>query len=1750
MPNGANFIHKQLRQELENYIKSQYFGKNSLLLSALSERLDVEGLLYQKPFIESSPAYLAIPDGIGKSRIDSWMKEFFQKLNQADLGVYAEPFLHQIKALELAVAGENLIVSTGTGSGKTECFMWPMLAKIAQEARESSATWDQRGVRVIIMYPMNALVSDQVSRLRKMIGDPKGKFVKIFHETCGFESRRPQFGMYTGRTPYPGKHTYVEQDKKLAHTLKKFIELNDEADQEFYNQLLGEGKIPAKVNLEGFIGRLEHGNHLPDPEDAELITRFEMQNYCPDILITNYSMLEYMLMRPREQSIWSNTRDWLNMNEDNKLLFIIDEAHMYRGSSGGEVSLLIRRLFHKLGIDRERVQFILTTASMPDDNDDDRDSVIRFARDLTASDNATVFRMLRGERESLKIERQYDISSDLLVDTDPGLFEGDEESRLKALVSFWSGVPGFDRQLETLDEICQWMFDNLINYRPFHELIESCRGNAISLDELSNQIFPNLENEKALKAVSVLLAIAPLARNKKGSVLFPARMHMLFRGISGVYACPNPDCSCSHTGGKLRLGELYLSDENLVCPHCGSAVYELINDRRCGALFFRGFILEGDDQLKGNIYLWRYPGQMIDQRMKEIHLYIPTDDFEWDAKTKSRTNPILPCYLDFKSGFINFSDDSWDGKPGIRKLYYCNYKAKGKPQIITFPTCPHCQHQLSSTELTSFSTRGNQSFFSLIKAQFQLQPPVPGKDDNPDLFPNAGRKVLLFSDSRQRAAKLARDMSYASDTSAIRQLYARAISKMNHQDSDLSINNLYDYICLEAGQNHIQIFNGNDREKFANHTNKALKNYDRAIRRNTTYKPKLSLFNAPDQMKESLIRMYAGGFNTLYDAAFSWLEPIDDELRDAIENLEDEGGIEVSKQEFIELFNAWLLEIFDRSTALGNDIDDSIRLKVRLNHGGYGLKPDWEFSTLIRKIMNWSSNDREEEVWKHVLKDSFLEQGTNQRLYIDLSKIKPCADPAHTWYRCDKCSEITPFPFKKRCPSCGSEEIHKMTAEDYESISFLKKPIDDALNGKPIHVINTEEHTAQLSHKNQLYDLWSKTEQYELRFQDMVQEGETPVDILSSTTTMEVGIDIGSLVAIGLRNIPPMRENYQQRAGRAGRRGSSLSTIVTYCEDGPHDSMYFNNPVPMLRGNPRRPWIDTTSAKLIQRHLAMVVAQEYLERKSLSLDTITAAEFLNEEFEEFCRFLTKGEELIHKNTSLLPENTVLDYPEFCADLHASLEEMYNKLCDHPELFSVSSSKSGLVEKSLFDALYEEGIIPTYSSPMNVVYTYISDLNGELKHAVDRGLDIAISEYAPGRAIVVDKQTYQIGGLYYPGSEQQYGHDVNPAKYYVEDPNYLKSIISCPDCGWFDLYEEKTKACPFCGNTNLKVSRKMLRPWGFAPRNGDSIPEAQIEEEYSAVQQPLYSTLPEGEEMNFISGCENIRIASRTNQRIIMINKGPNNDGFMICAECGAAMPGSKPSVLNDLKRPYHVNKAPCKHRESVNVNLGYDFITDMLVLEFSIDPNQINIRRSENPWLNRAAQSLAEALRLVASNKLDIDFSELVTGYRLRTNRNSAFVDIYLYDNLSSGAGYAVGVAGMIDELLKEVKVLLTSCTCSSACSNCLKHVQNQHIHGILDRFAALQLLEWGVSGINAAPLSNDQQIELLEPITDILMRSGCAISFGQEITASQNGMTKRIVIYPAMWKEPKAGNTIFVSDALIKYAKPYAVQKILNSFR
>ncbi len=1745
MANGAYSVHEELRHELKQYIESQYLSKSPLLLEALDSKLEKEGVLYQQPYIESSPAYLTVENGIDHAEIEDWKRDFLKDLCDCNLGVYNNPYKHQLDALKAVNEGKDLFVATGTGSGKTECFMWPLILKLAEEARNRPDTWKKRGVRVIIMYPMNALVSDQVSRLRRLLGDTEGSFLRVFRNRCGGHARRPQFGMYTGRTPYPGPEPVTKTDRDLERTLSRMLKDHAPVSERSYlDRLQKEGKIPAKRDLAEYLRKIHNSIHLPDEEDAELITRFEMQQITPDILITNYSMLEYMLLRPREENIWRNTQNWLSMDEDNRLMFIIDEAHMYKGSSGGEVALLIRRLFDKIGVTRDKVQFILTTASMPDHSDEDRASVRRFAANLTAADGYHNLCYLTGERESIKGRVKHSINSKIFEMFNPDDFENPDK-RLSTLNLFWKEVCG--KTFENDSDCAEWMYDELLSFEPFYKLISLCRGNAVSLNEIAGSVFSDLGKEDGLHAVSVLLAIAPIAKNEKGAILFPARMHMLFRGINGVYACVNENCPHGHKDASLALGELFLSNGQLICPHCGSVVHELYNDRRCGALFFKGYILDNELNRNDRVYLWRYPGQILHQSMKEIHLFIPDKDFSLSV-FKGSARPS-PCYLDIKSGFLYTRDDSLEGKDGYRKLYYYLFTRKGRPQVYTFSKCPHCQKNMSGGQLTPFSTRGNQSFFNLIKTQFDVQPAVAGKDKDPDRLPNQGRKVLLFSDSRQRAARLARDMSDMSDTGAARQLFALAVNEMEKSGEEISLNYLYDYFCLMAAQRNVHIFHDDERQKFEQDCQDALNHYNRSKRRGREYSPRQTIDNSPSKMKEMMLRMYSGGYNTLYDSAVSWIEPTEEMIDDIIDALEEK-GVHADKQEILEVFNAWFMNVNDLYTPLGHTIPDEIRMEVRENYNGYGLPADWKFSQVINDAMGWEKESADRNAWKAVFNEMLLDSGqyNSDRWYIELTRVKPRFQPAHKWIKCEQCSDISPYKINDCCPGCGSRRIHEMTAEEVSAFDFWRNPISEALEGHRINVIDTEEHTAQVSHKDQRDELWSKTEQYELRFQDLISENETPVDILSSTTTMEVGIDIGSLVAVGLRNIPPMRENYQQRAGRAGRRGASLSTIVTFCEDGPHDSLYFNNPIPMFRGDPRRPWIDINSQKLLKRHLSIIVLENFLKIKNTSLDALPAAEFLDEMLPDFERYLVNY--AVNNDSVLLPTGITFDQRDFVETLIREFHELKEKRDGHPELYGVYDSGAfGQNIKSLLDACYEEGIIPTYSFPKNVVSMYIPEPDGRTKYQVERGLDIAISEYAPGRGLVVDKQTYQIGGLYYPGSERKKNMASAPARNYIDDPNYTRKVMNCSVCGWFGLEEESGDKCPFCGNDTLLPDRDYVKPWGFAPKDARAIPSAQLVEEYSVVVPPLYSTVSASDDIVDVPGCKNVRISSRSNQRIIMINRGPGGNGFMICADCGAAVPGQL-MESKMIGRPYRSKfaRSRCMHSDARNVNLGYDFITDMLVLEIAIDPDELNAKRG-NTWLQQAATSLSEAIRLAACKKLDVEFTELVTGFRYRQNSMGSFVDVYLYDSLSSGAGYAVGIKESISEILAEARTILSNCDCSSACNNCLKHYRNQFVHGSLNRFAGLDLLDWATSGIKRQPIPFDEQVSLIAPLEKILRESGHPISIEEKRLTVSAALGKReIVVYPAMWKEPSNSKTVYLNDLELKIAKPLSVEKIMES--
>lgn len=183
-----------------------------------------------------------------------------------------------------------------------------------------------------------------------------------------------------------------------------------------------------------------------------------------------------------------------------------------------------------------------------------------------------------------------------------------------------------------------------------------------------------------------------------------------------------------------------------------------------------------------------------------------------------------------------------------------------------------------------------------------------------------------------------------------------------------------------------------------------------------------------------------------------------------------------------------------------------------------------------------------------------------------------------------------------------------------------------------------------------------------------------------------------------------------------------------------------------------------------------------------------------------------------------------------------------------------------------------------------------------------------------------------------------------------------------------------------------------------------------------------------------------------------------------------------------------------------------------------------------------------------ACQELDIEFTELVTGFRVRQNQKGDFIDIYLYDSLSSGAGYAVSIEASIQQLLIKTRELLSSCNCDSACHKCLKHYRNQYVHGLLDRSAALDLLTWAEKGVRSPMLPVYEQRNSLQSVEQILQFSGVHIDFDHEpIEAESFHGKKRIVVYPAMWARPTEKNMVFVSDSYLKYAKPYALKTIVG---
>ncbi|PKM52143.1 MAG: hypothetical protein CVV02_03920 [Firmicutes bacterium HGW-Firmicutes-7] len=1743
---GIRKTHDRLRRKLGDYIKAQYFAENDLLMDAGDELLAKKEVIYQEPYIEVTKNFKQAKDGFKSADIGKEKEKILQELINKKLGVFATPFLHQIHAVEDYYHGKNIMVTTGTGSGKTECFLWPILMDLIIESQSNLESWNHEGIRALVLYPMNALVSDQLGRMRSIIGREDDAYNTML---CNGRDnvRRARFGMYTGRTPYAG-----EDDEAKNKNLGKLIKKNY-INASAYDQLKKIGRIPSK-NLEAFVACLEKGTQNTSPQDSEVYTRGEMHHICPDILITNYSMLEYMLMRPIEDSFWLKTIGWLNENEENKLLLVIDEAHMYRGASGGEVSLLIRRLMDKLCIEPSKVKCILTSASMPTDKDLE---LQKFACNLTGKNvDDTKFSIVREEIEKVigNVKGDHKLaeffSSIDLVD-----LQGDLHDRTNALTKIskhfnWGGVPNDDI------DICSWLYERMEGNSLMLQVIYTCSIKGLAFSEIAKLVFePEVSTELAEAALEILLQLGIMSKSKNGKVLLGSKVHMMFKGLQGIYACTNPDCHMGHSGMGIKLGHITNLDID-ECPYCKSRMFELIMDRRCGTLSLRAFIDDEINNLTPFDFLWTKKNQIM-RKPKEIHLWLMPenrDDFFKLNKKKGKAKEHSSIgYMDSKTGLL-FREESHEGEAGYIKVLISNYYSEDN-EAYSFSTCPNCGKDYNRN--TSFITRGNEPFANIVKEQFDAQ---IAKDLG---LTNEGKKVLLFSDSRQRAATLARDMTISSDGDAGRQAIFMAQKLLeNSFDGDSTLDLLYYAFLKIVHDNKLTFFYGEEKEMFKSQLKKYEEFYsDRPKVKYSRMRDKIG--NPPIMFYQLLLKNISDNYRSFNNLGLGQVVLVDngeageDLEYEILEKIELKTGLCI--EDIRSIYNTWLQYLLVSKIAIFPEIGDEVRDGIlAYERGGFGIDEIAKFPTYIREILEKRLSEEQMQILLEKidgLTQILQSPGRNHnRRYVFAARLVLKTEENSEWYKCHRCAGVSTYSLWGHCIYCGSDQhIHKIDEEHLKRYSLWRTPVLNAVLGSKIRNISTEEHTAQLSYKDIKKDVWVTTEKHELAFRNItLDEDDEPIDVLSCTTTMEVGIDIGSLTSVGLRNVPPMRENYQQRAGRAGRAGAAVSSIVTYTENGPHDAWYFKHPSEIISGVPRTPWIDASNIKLIKRHINLVLLQEYFRIFKTGLDSVKTINFFDKEkqinYYNFLEWVNDNIPLEPMRTKILVPIKGFEWNVYKEELEKSIYRITKKVEDAPFIYTptIDSDDSRSNSYRLMDVLFTEGLLPNYSFPRNIVHFWIEDLNGIVQESPERSIDIALSEYAPGRSLVVNKQTYISGGLFDYYTKFQKDKRFKAAEAWLELDEYKKTVYCCTNkaCGWFGV-NENYEECPLCKE---KLNEKdTVKPWGFAAREGRNIPETHENQEMFYASQPSYSSMPSGGEMIDVGVAGYIRMENRENQKMVMVNKGPEEKGFELCKICGAI----EPSIVlerdrNARRRPYRIpymkdDTMKCRHEYS-NAFLGYEFNTDMMVLELKLDNEKLDLEAPYTVWLIPALTSFAETLALAASRELDVEFGDMKSGFRIRTVGNNLYADIYLYDSLSSGAGYSVRVSKLINSVFKKMEDIFTSCNCSTSCPNCLQHFWNQRERGNLDRLLGSDFLEFLKTGRLKIKTETKEQEKYFEQVNHIARLQGydkIIYKRGSKYYLKSRSGDVEILAYPSMCslKLIDSYNKICISDRMCKYA-------------
>lgn len=1722
---------QQLQRALRDYIEATYHVSHPILVAQRRALLNEAGVIHQRPYLESTPRYQS-GTAFRDLPLDDAILEVLAAVSRPDgnlpLLIHDPPYQHQAESTKLSlVDGRSLVVMTGTGSGKTECFLLPILGKLASEARTNGTTFGATpAVRAMVLYPMNALVNDQLGRLRLLFGDRR-----IVDQFMAWSGRPARFARYTSRTLYPGVRN-EDKDKDRLQPIGKYYVGNLElsrgsaspqqaAADALVRELQKRGKWPAKPDLVAWYGK--KGSRWKDarsggfkrcitlPADPELLTRHEVQEAPPDVLVTNYSMLEYMLMRPLERPIFDHTRQWLEENPQERFLLIIDEAHLYRGASGAEVALLIRRLRMRLGIPADRMQVICTSASFKDG-----DYALQFGAQLSGKDPAD-FRKVQGDLLLRPgATKGTDKDATVLASIDlPAFYESSSDSdRLAHIRPFLEY-----RKIPPPWELQKSLYDALVAFGPMAQLINLTMKEAHPVDSIGELLFGGVAADKAARAVTNLIALGSLARREPTEPgLLPCRVHSFYRGLPGLWVCMDPQCSAlapEQRGGPT--GKLFSQPRDRC--ECGARVLELYTCRNCGTAYGRAYTNELDEPN----FLWSEPGGAFRtlagqfDELEPIDLLLESPVFE---------ESVEPAEYDLVTGRLNPEKLG----PRNRQVYLRSGRSDPRDPDDDGPTaspgefrpCAVCGEGASfgRSSVQDHQTKGDQPFQALITKQIQVQPPsaVPATR----LAPLRGRKVLIFSDSRQTAARLAPNLQTYSTQDALRPLIVSGFARLAAApilSALISLEDLYLGVLIAAKDLRVRL----RPELKVGESFQDERIVEDAIKKGALTKDtellqllvRLRGSAPPESLLRAITKSLSDRYYGLESLALASLieRP---EHSAAIQALPTIAGHAQSPDEKIALARAWL-RCWNRAGFWLSRMPPAWwMLEVEPRSG--------KFKDINRLLGDKPSRTQFEKEWVPQLLSVFAEQVSTGKFRLKGSELSLAVGGA--WAYCQSCRTAQrPLPGRLTCVNCGRDTATPIDPDRDPVFAarkgYYRASTLDALRNPPSPpmALIAAEHTAQLN-TAQADEVFSRAEEHELLFQDVdlglddTGRERPAIDVLSCTTTMEVGIDIGTLSGVSLRNMPPARANYQQRAGRAGRRGNAVATVTAFGSADSHDEHYFSHPDQMIRGAVDDPTLTLDNPEIARRHVTAYLLQRYHQDRLPEIEPEaqphlfavlgTVREFkdprtvLNRK--DFGEWLSMNEEQLKGDVaSWLPvEIVAADRSTLLDGLIVDTLRTIDEAIDYDEATAAaddaagnnnSADDSGLeaqdeegeerpgrdpASENLLDRLLYKGVLPRYAFPTDVAAFHVFDperstrFRPAFRFTPSQGLPVALSEYAPGKEVWIGNKLWTSGAIYSPMRHDRFQAWQSRRFYYECRYCHYARTTTLQEGARGEI-----KDCEACGGVGtFGPATYWLRPPGFAhpvSKAEGTSPDDQPARSYATRAKLTMHTPPAEARWTTIN--DRIRAYS-TRQHLLVTNRGPRQEGYTYCTKCGLIEPTALPrgTVGAAHRKPFpDPRDENCPGGGATKgLVLGTDFISDVLLISISVAPPLTLI-----PGLRAtdvALRTISEALTKAACTILELEANELQAEYRpalTPAGRDGREAEIYIYDTLPGGAGFSRRVGQLGIRVLDEALRILTTCpeNCDRSCYRCLRSYKNKFEHDLLDRQLGASLLRYLIHG-------------------------------------------------------------------------------------